>query len=643
MNSKTEKILFYLFLVIASVIVVWKAISLNANFDTGDGIQHYLISHFSWKHPELLLDLWGKPFFTLISSPFSQFGLKGMIIFQGICAVFTTFFVYKIAIKLNFKYAWTAPAFIFFSPIYFAVINTGLTEIFFGCIFIFSVWLIYEKKFILAAIAASFIPFVRPEGYIVLPLIASVLFFRKKFLAIPLLFSATLIYTIIGYFYFGDILWIITNNYKIDENYIGMKGSFLHFVNHYDEIWGKVYTILLVIGICRLLFSFIQLLQKKIVNDFLFEEIFLILGSFLGCLLLHSLLYWMPGVLNNLGMIRYMTTLIPSAALLSLRGINLITVTPLRKFFYLETLTICIILFFIVRGPIKQWYYSFYINNEQAVINVTGNWLNSFPKNHKVCYMNPCLPIITKIDPFNEKTTTLLWSLNTDDINSLPDSTIIIWDSHYAPQEGNLPLSLLLENKLFIPLKHFKYYNENLPFETWAFMKTNSQHDVNPFLPLEIVTDLGILSDFKNNNSNLFDFEPTSSLDNEMISKEKSFLGNNSLRYTSKNEFGPVFTRNINNFKNSNELRMIKVQFQFFSHESIKDLFPTIEITNNDKKIERHYLNLNQSIKLNEWNFVQLELALHPNEVSNLYDINFYFWNKGKNSFYIDDLNLHYY
>ena len=174
-------------------------------------------------------------------------------------------------------------------------------------------------------------------------------------------------------------------------------------------------------------------------------------------------------------------------------------------------------------------------------------------------------------------------------------------------------------------------------------MKTNSHHDVNPFLPFEIVTDLGILSDFKNNNSDLFDFEPTSSFDNEMISKEKSFLGNKSLRYTSKNEFGPVFTRNINNFKNSNELRMIKVQFQFFSHESIKDLFPTIEITNNDKKIERHYLNLNQSIKLNEWNFVQLELALHPNEVSNLYDINFYFWNKGKNSFYIDDLNLHYY
>jgi hypothetical protein len=47
-----------------------------------DSFQHYMISCYSWKHPHLLLDHWGKPIFTLLSSPFSQVGYKGLLLFN---------------------------------------------------------------------------------------------------------------------------------------------------------------------------------------------------------------------------------------------------------------------------------------------------------------------------------------------------------------------------------------------------------------------------------------------------------------------------------------------------------------------------------------------------------------------------------
>ena len=206
LNNKREQIIFFIVLLISFATVIYVDISANATYDSGDGILHFLISRYSWKHPALFLHHWGKPFFTLISSPFTQFGMNGMILFQATCASIVSFFCYQIAKKLNLSYAWLIPVFIFFAPIYFAVINTGLTEIFFGCLLMFSVWLIFEKKYVFSAAAASLLPFVRVEAFVVLPLIVMVLLIRKQFLALPFLLAGIIIYSVIGYFYYHDFL-----------------------------------------------------------------------------------------------------------------------------------------------------------------------------------------------------------------------------------------------------------------------------------------------------------------------------------------------------------------------------------------------------------------------------------------------------
>ena len=111
-----EKLFFYISLVISFITVVFIYLKSDSPYDTGDGIVHYQIARYSWKYPHLLLDLWGKPFFTLIASPFAQFGLKGMYVFQALNAAAISWFLFGIASKINLKYTWAIPAFVFFAP-----------------------------------------------------------------------------------------------------------------------------------------------------------------------------------------------------------------------------------------------------------------------------------------------------------------------------------------------------------------------------------------------------------------------------------------------------------------------------------------------------------------------------------------------
>ncbi len=153
---------------IASVIctiifLVLASISLSNDFtgDTGDSLMHYLYSHYSFKHPGLFLNHWAKPLFVLISSPFSQFGFQGIKIFNCLMASLTCFFTLVTAQKLKLKYWWLVVIIMFFSPLYFRLIFSGLTEYMFGLALILSIYLAISKRIIPAIIIVSFLPFIK--------------------------------------------------------------------------------------------------------------------------------------------------------------------------------------------------------------------------------------------------------------------------------------------------------------------------------------------------------------------------------------------------------------------------------------------------------------------------------------------------
>lgn len=489
-----DKILFSILLVLSFFIVVFIYFKADSPYDTGDGIVHYQIARYSWKYPLLFLDWWGKPFFTLISSPFAQFGIKGIYIFQALNAAIISILLFKIASILKLKYLWTIPVFVFFAPIYFAVMNSGLVEIFFGTIFTFSAWLVFRKNYYASALVASLLPYVRPEAYVVIPLLIIIYAYRRKFLAIPLLLTATIIYTVIGYFHFKDILWIIHQNYKlIGDNYAGMKGGYLHYFGVYNQIWGPVYAIFLLIGTGIIFTRVFKLIQGKSKNEFV-EEIFLLfLGTTVGCFVLHSLLYSMPGVLNNLGMTRYLATLIPSSALIALIGLNLINLSSFKGIRFLRPVILIVTVILIFWSSQKQWYLPFKSNNEQSVMRQISVYIKKeLPNSKKVLFFHPLFPFYAEFDPYDLNKVEVLWSADLERLSQIPDSTLILWDSHFLKGEVKIPFEWLSENPNYIMLKHYKYSIPELPFEACLFMRANNPVPVP--VPVEFVSSDGQVS-----------------------------------------------------------------------------------------------------------------------------------------------------
>lgn len=630
MKTISDKYIFFIVLVLCLIITATTILSSNATYDYGDGIQHYLIAKFSWNHPELLLDLWGKPIFTLLSSPFAQFGLKGMVVFQLLCTVASSIFAFLILKKFNLSYAWAVPVFIFFSPICFAVINSGLTEILLGLFLILCLWLLLQEHYAIACIVFSFAPFVRPESYLIFPLLISYLLIKKKFIHIPLLLTGILIFTIIGYFHFKDILWIIHNNYGIEQNY-PQKGKLLHYVLNYKMIWGRTHAYIFLIGTILISYNFIKsIFQSTIHLNYNLENFFIILLPIIFIFILHTLMNWLPGLNNNLGMLRYLSSIIPLSSIVSIHSFLLLQKIPIKN--YIKNIFVLIIAFIIGQQPFSTGFSSFQLSNEQIVINEASDFLlKNFNLNNKhICYLHPHITTQLNLDPFDNSKVTLIWSLDKNHLSELHDSTFILWDSHFSPQEGRLPLSALISNKNFSVLQHYQYFDDNAPFDLWIFVKTNSTVDTSS-IPTTFVTNMGSLNNFDKINI-YHNFNEPDSLNPQ--------INNGVLKFLSNNEWGPVFSKDINEILN---LSSIHVQFKFYPKDLLKEVLIIVHIVDESTNETIEWTSRKiASQQLNQWQSFDSKFTI-TNKLPPSSNIKIYFWNKSKNNFFIDDLSITYY
>ncbi len=456
-----------------AILVVELAVCFNSEFtfDAGDGLEHYLISRWSWQHPELFFHHWGKPMFTLLSSPFTQFGYFGMNAFQILCGIATAFFCYRIALKLQLKFAWLVAIFIFFAPIYFSVVNSGLTEILFACLLMFCIWMIFKKEYIVAALAASFLPFVRVEALVTVPLMVFILFRRKQWAALSLLPTGFIIFSFAGSFFHHDLLWVIHQNQDFfTENYPGSKGDFFHYIRFANKFLGLIPCILIIISIIWAIFYYSKKTFRKENLNYFEDELVLVFGCFFACLILNMLSYSVPGILNNLGMLRYMTTLVPCASLIALRGLNVV-LAPVNRFAWIQVIIIAILVFLTVKYPFQRWPYPFKLDGEPKYIKVAADYLKENNLEWtRLSYFHPSFPLFYDVDPFDtEKIVRYIDFNSPPPSEQLPSGSIIIWDAHFGPTDFNAPLEKIENNSSIKLLKTIQTVEKYTVMNSWLF------------------------------------------------------------------------------------------------------------------------------------------------------------------------------
>ncbi|MEI8005956.1 MAG: hypothetical protein WCI48_07095 [Bacteroidota bacterium] len=462
------------YILLAAVFILLMVLSFLSQgyYGGADNINHYFLSRYSWTYPKLFLDPWGRPMYTILASPFALFGFQGIKVFNIILGTLSAFFLMKTVKILKAGQPWMAIVILVFSPLYMIMLFTAMTEILFGFLLIFSAYLFFSNRYIAAAIAISFLPFARSEGYFMIAFMFLGLLMRKEWKAIIFLGSGFAFFSIIGAWQYKDLFWVIRNNpYPLIHAVYHTPGPFWSFIRQTDTTFGAANLLFICLGIIVLVAGMFNGASEK--RNRYAEVLMMFLLPVLAYYFFHSWMYF-KGWAGSLGFIRVTAGVIPLASMIALYGISwLLQLAGNRRWLRLaiNILVVLLILFF----NFKTYRYPFALSKEEKVIKTAAVWVKSeFSPIPVVFYNDLNVPYFLDSDPYNHKKILQLWDASS--ITSIPFGAVYIWDSHFGPNECRIPFDTVMRDpymrliKVFRPKQKIMTYGDR-PYEIYIFIK----------------------------------------------------------------------------------------------------------------------------------------------------------------------------
>jgi Gpi18-like mannosyltransferase len=301
-------------LIVYSFLAALTIIYFDGTGDSGDSYVHYQFAKFAPLHPKLYFNLWAKPVFVLLASPFALLGFISMKIFNTFVSLLNILFTYKIIKELKIKNALAGAVILICSPLCFVLTFSGFTEPLFALFICASIYLTLKKQFIPASIIISILPFVRSDGLIILSVFAFYFILKKEWKIFPLLLIGHVVYSISGFFIYHDLLWVFNEipYARLSSNY--GSGKLSHFVVQLLYVVGISIYILFLIGIISIIGDFL----RRILS---IEFQLLIFLGFLSFFIAHTL-FWYFGIFNSMGLKGVLICVAPLISIISRKGFN---------------------------------------------------------------------------------------------------------------------------------------------------------------------------------------------------------------------------------------------------------------------------------------------------------------------------------
>lgn len=450
MNRKFEKYEKYLVPAILLILFVTYAILAFLSDGThggADDIGHYRRSRYAYQFPEFFLYHWGKPFFTALSSPFAQFGFNGIKLFNVLCGTLAAYFTYRTARLLKFSFPVLAIFLLMSSPLYTVLMLSGMTEILASLVLVLTIFLFLKEKYIWSALLLSFMPFIRNEAIVILPLFFVALVWIRQWKAILFLAFGFVFYSIVGGFYYDDFLWVINKMpYKGTAEGIYGSGELFHYIKASKYIFGIALSVLILAGFAVWVLD-PPVKPKKALRKWLMEMLVVYL-PFIVFFAAHSYVWW-KGAGNSVGLVRVMIAIVPSAVLLGVfaysRVMDLIPVPRWAKL--AVTALFCI---FIVTIPHRIYQIPVPLVGEQRIIKVAADWMmDSEYFENRIYYYDPFFTHFMRLNPYDETRSHQFVHSKENPETKIEEGEIVIWDAHFSPNEGQFPLANIMDNPGF--------------------------------------------------------------------------------------------------------------------------------------------------------------------------------------------------
>lgn len=595
-----------------------------------DSITHYQIARYAFKHPGLFVDHWGKPLFTILSSPFAQAGFTGAMIFNILCGLATSWLIYRIARHYNLKYAVLAIPFTLFSPTYMVTMFTSLTEILFSLVLVLSIYCFLKKRFILSSVIISLIPFARTEGvmYLVLFLVAFLLV--RKYKAIPFLLSGFVFFSLVGYFRYKTLLWFLTAiPYNVSGVSVYGSGSFWYYLERFHHLLGLPLTLLGGLGLISLIVRLFRN-DKPVLNADWITQYFLVICAFFGFILVHSFFWW-KGMMSVLASPRFMACILPLGSYLAVMGFVQLTGWVGRKQWIRFAMAVAV-LGLVIWVPYTLDEIPSKLTRENEVMKAAAEAVGKIGyKDREIRYFDPKFAFYLKEDPFARLGLYLPMKMDQADFG-LPERSLVIWDTHFGEIERHINLSSMINNPLFRILDGF------YPKGDFKFMK--GQHYMS-FI-FERVTESTNNQIWQLVDSIPFETGNQDSL--KYITDSVHFAGSRSERI----QEGHIYSQSIN--KNLSDIGPYQkvilratVQVMALSEYDFNKVHLVLSVHNPSGKTYRYIIMSGPYFKAkpNDWCEMELITPLFT-EVPEGGFIKLYIWYEGKSAIYVDDLVLKY-
>jgi hypothetical protein len=236
---------------------------------------------------------------------------------------------------------------------------------------------------------------------------------------------------------------------------------------------------------------------------------------------------------------------------------------------------------------------------------------------------------------------------NTPSLGFVPDSSIVVWDSHFGPNENGIPLDSLILNKRFKLLKVFEPVKElttlgGKKYEVMAFLKLTAGMLADNIELLKSMNEKED-GDYKLVDSYVNDFEsPGPGINDSKLSTEFAHSGKQSYRMDGASLYSPGFNINCNNFKPGQRGIKVRISIYFLSPLELNSDQLSLVISLEGKKKSYDYNTISiRSLNLvvNQWNHIEREVKLLPVQ-SAMDHIKIYIYNPQKNIFFIDDFKV---
>lgn len=396
--------------------------------DSGDGLVHYAIARQSWNNTQLFIDHWGKPLFTLLSSPFAQGGFQLYVGFNILIFALTCIVAFRIfdRFELGKAYYWFFPLLLIIVPDYSYCVLGGMTEVLFAFLVVLSLYFAFSDRWILFALVVSFTPFARSEGMMILPLAFLLLILFKKWKFIPFLVTGFVIYAIAGVALGHDYNWYFTENPYPAVSPYG-HGPWNHFLLLMDNHTGVLTMLLAPFG----LFGWLVARKRSGKPKALYVALYA-LAIYGGIFLAHTW-FWYTGTNASAGLTRVITMGLPGLILVLLVGCHYVTreLNSIPHIFAGLAITL-----FMVK-EIRELPYPLKANPEEEQIIAAADFVGEHYQKEEIAYYHPLF--IWRLNGGVKDTGTRFsqrsFANNPDYIRELKPGSIVVRDPHFGPTE----------------------------------------------------------------------------------------------------------------------------------------------------------------------------------------------------------------